>query len=739
MMTDSYNVAPSVMRDAFRLIFSVLDDVFYGLLQIVYQLFFNVASSDIFANDTIMKFYSRVQLILGVFMMFQLAMIIIRGIVNPDGFTDSKTGIGNLIMRICVALFLLTALVPINIPSPQNEYEKQLNNNGLLFGTLYSLQHRILENNTIGRLILGTNDDSDNYVSTATSNSESLKKASRIFASTILKGFYRINLVPEDQRSDKCKKADDPAIYNECRMCQTGIDDYINEYKKVDAYPSDIIALVNETCTSDAGLVEKVYNYLKGTNRYIITYTPVISTIVAIVFVFIIISFTIDVAVRAIKLAILRLIAPIPIISYMDPKGSKDNAFNSWVKVLTSTYLDLFVRLAIVYFVLFLIQSIIINGMVVAGEGIVKVFSYIAIFIGMFIFAKQAPKFIRQVLGIKDDSFRLFGGIKDALGVGAMAAGVASGAISGGVSAFQNNGGNLGKSILSGISGAIGGGVNAGKKFYGSKEINSGDIMSANRKYANQRYSNAADESTFKGRLLAGAQANVGFKNDYQKMEDQMKYYNAANDALSRINKAFDNNGDTGKITFDSAFANRLRQTGNDRGKSYTFNNAGDLTDREGNVILKHGHEYSLKDLNDTIGQVSSYSDGDMKDAVNEAKKQAQDMRFKKIRSLGGSKEARARLVEMVNDASNTEWNENDLIAYDALHTIYDVGDKYKDEAIFKDLSGRSFEDQSISWGKYKGAAAGAGRKAEQIKNGNDYIQAKANAQRASDNQNKPS
>ena len=376
--------------------------------------------------------------------------------------------------------------------------------------------------------------------------------------------------------------------------------------------------------------------------------------------------------------------------------------------------------------------------MVVAGEGIVKVFSYIAIFIGMFIFAKQAPKFIRQVLGIKDDSFRLFGGIKDALGVGAMAAGVASGAISGGVSAFQNNGGNLGKSILSGISGAIGGGVNAGKKFYGSKDIDPNAIMSANRKYANQRYSNAADESTFKGRLLAGAQANLGFKNDYQKMEDQMKYYNAANDALSRINKAFDNNGDTGKITFDSAFANRLRQTGNDRGKSYTFNNAGDLTDREGNVILKHGHTYSLKDLNDTIGQVSSYSDGDMKDAVNEAKKQAQDMRFKKIRSLGESKEARAHLVEMVNDASNTEWNENDLIAYDALHTIYDVGVKYKDEAVFKDLSGRSFEDQDVSWGKYKGAAAGAGRKAEQIKNGNDYIQAKANAQRASDSQNKP-
>lgn len=410
MMDDSFTWAPDLIMNAIRRIFSLLDFVAYGLLQLVYRLFFSVASSDIFASDTIMKFYSRIQIILGVFMLFQLALIILKGIVNPDSFTDSKSGIGNLIMRICVALFLLTALVPISIPSPQNEYEIQLNNNGLLFGTLYSLQHRILENNTLGRLILGTNDESESNISVA-SQSDSLKKASRIFATTILKGFYRINLVPEENRTDKCKKAEDPAIYNECRMCQAGIDDYIDTYKKADASPDIIIGMVNETCTSDADLLTKFANFVAGTNRYIFTYTPVLSTITAVVFIFIFISFTIDVAVRAIKLAVLRLIAPIPIISYMDPKGSKDSAFNAWVKTLTSTYLDLFVRLAIVYFVLFLIQRIIQDGIVVGGTGIIKIFSYIAIFIGMFIFAKQAPKFIRQALGLKDSDFKLFGGM----------------------------------------------------------------------------------------------------------------------------------------------------------------------------------------------------------------------------------------------------------------------------------------------------------------------------------------
>lgn len=510
MMDDSFTWAPDLIMNAIRRIFSLLDFVAYGLLQLVYRLFFSVASSDIFASDTIMKFYSRIQIILGVFMLFQLALIILKGIVNPDSFTDSKSGIGNLIMRICVALFLLTALVPISIPSPQNEYEIQLNNNGLLFGTLYSLQHRILENNTLGRLILGTNDESESNISVA-SQSDSLKKASRIFATTILKGFYRINLVPEENRTDKCKKAEDPAIYNECRMCQSGIDDYIDTYKKADASPDIIIGMVNETCTSDADLLTKFANFVAGTNRYIFTYTPVLSTITAVVFIFIFISFTIDVAVRAIKLAILRLIAPIPIISYMDPKGSKDSAFNAWVKTLTSTYLDLFVRLAIVYFVLFLIQRIIQDGIVVGGTGIIKIFSYIAIFIGMFVFAKQAPKFIRQALGLKDGDFKLFGGmgaiVSAAGAVGSARAGYRASLMadqtreSFGENVNPNSNLNKAKHILAGIAGGVTGmdaGITAAA---GAKDHSTRSAMEAMRKHNTSALSRGNDGSTLFGRL----------------------------------------------------------------------------------------------------------------------------------------------------------------------------------------------------------------------------------------------
>ena len=132
----------NVMTKLIRMIWATLDMAAYWLLGIAYKLFFNVASADLFSNDTIMKFYGRVQVILGVFMMFQLSLTILKGIADPDSFVGEKGTGKALITKIITALVMLTVLMPISIPSPKNEYEIQINNNGLLFGTIYSLQRR---------------------------------------------------------------------------------------------------------------------------------------------------------------------------------------------------------------------------------------------------------------------------------------------------------------------------------------------------------------------------------------------------------------------------------------------------------------------------------------------------------------------------------------------------------------------------------------------------------------------
>lgn len=526
-MGDSNMEAASVSHDIVRLLFSTLDRPAYWLLGLVYQLFFNVASADLFSNGTIMSFYKRVQLIIGVFMMFQLAMTILKGIMNPDSFTDSKNGAANLVKRVAISLILLTVLVPINIPGARNEWERQLNNNGLLFGALYSLQHRILDNNTLGRLILGTNDSSESFTeSDPDDNDSSLAKSSRVFTATILKGFYRINLLPEEDRP-KHEEGKDDATFNDNRVCKDIDQELLNAYTRLDADPNDIISMVRASCEDENAeqtwyqkIVSIAQPKLGGKNKYVFAYMPLVSAIVPFIFVFILLSFTIDVAVRAVKLAVLRLIAPIPIISYMDPKGSKDSSFNSWVKSLTSTYLDLFIRLAVVYFVIYLIQDMIVNGIVInVGSGVLGILSMIIIWIGLFIFAKQAPKFIKQVLGMKDDGGKIFGNLGAALGLGAAAVG-SIGAFKAGMDASRmadetrkSMGENVdptsltnrGKHLLSGIAGgAMGFGTGVGAAL-SAKDHALKNTFDAIQKRNAQSITAGDSGSTFLGRARAGA------------------------------------------------------------------------------------------------------------------------------------------------------------------------------------------------------------------------------------------
>ena len=509
---ETYTASANFFSSGIRTVFSTLDRPAYWLLEMVYQLFFNVASADIFAGGMITKFYGRVQLIISVFMMFQLALTILRGIMNPDSFTDSKSGVGNFVYRVAVALVLLTLMVPINTGG-NNEFDKQINNNGLLFGTLYSLQHRILANNTLGKLIMGTTDSDSNYMSSS-SDTENLKAASRIFTTTVLRGFYRINLLPEEQRP-KHEKGKDDAVFNANRICQNIDDNILDAYTRLDADPGDIIGMVNETCEPDSSIISRIRGLASGSGskKYVFTYMPFIPTVVGFVFAFIILSFAVDVAVRAVKLAVLRLIAPVPIIAYMNPKGTQDSAFNAWVKTLTSTYLDLFIRLASVYFVIALIQGMIAHGIYInRGDGMLGILSLILIWFGLFIFAKQAPRFIKEVLGLKQDVGNLFGGFGEIMAVGAAGLGtIGSFATNYRAAAEESeqlypNHKFLGtaRNVGSAIAGAIGGGYVGAKALMG-KDASAKSVLAAQ----SQRNANRAGHSTLPGRIMDSAYGMV--------------------------------------------------------------------------------------------------------------------------------------------------------------------------------------------------------------------------------------
>lgn len=412
-MGSSSSTEPGVFKDAGRMIMSLLDSIGVALLGAIYKIFYMVANATIIKGEVLKVFYSRIQLILGILMIFKLAMTILNIIINPDLIKDQKQGAGKVVTRIVVALFMLTLVIPINIPNAKaNSLNAYINDHGILFGFLYKTQDTILSENIIAKLVLGVPSDSDSGL-----NVNNLDDVGNTMASTVLKVFVRINVKDEEapicdneNKGDPCPNVVCPDEVNASHYAEDNVD------------PQIILDHINEDCGSGSD------------HRYAFVYTPFLGAVFMIIMALIIAGFTVDIAVRAIKLAVLRLIAPIPIISYINPPKQGGGAFDNWTKSLISTYVDLFLRLAIVYFGLFLIRSLLDTGLDVFGGDAASnapVFyvgmAFIFIILGILVFMRQAPQFIKDVLGIKGKPMgnvglsSLLGGTAMAIGGGGLA------------------------------------------------------------------------------------------------------------------------------------------------------------------------------------------------------------------------------------------------------------------------------------------------------------------------------
>lgn len=373
---------------------TVIDRPAFLILNVVYQVFFNVATVELFSNVTVRTIYYRCQMVIGIFMLFKFAVTILEGIVDPTRITDKKQGAGKIITRIITSLVILALITPINIPNPANKWEEQLKNNGIIFGALYSLQDRILTNNTLGKLILGTLEDSD-------AKNNSVAEAGSQFAKSIAQSFIRYNLKSGTLDPPPDGREYEDVISN--RVCTTDSD---VEDKYNNGNTQEILSLVNLECSAqNGGNLSSTLKKVFGGAQYVFAYSP-IGGICAYIISIILIGFTVDIAIRAIKLAVLRLIAPIPIISHMNisAKESKGaDSFSLWVKSLTTTYLDLFIRLAVLYFVLALIQQIISPGgvRIKLGTGLPGALAFVFVVIGLLLFARQAPRFLTEALGLQ--------------------------------------------------------------------------------------------------------------------------------------------------------------------------------------------------------------------------------------------------------------------------------------------------------------------------------------------------
>ncbi len=492
---------PGFIGDFLRGIFTALDNLGYFFLGGIFNIFFSIASAELFQGEVFNTFFERIQLILGVFMVFRLSITLLQIIVNPDMYKDKQSGAASLVRRVAVMLILLSVIVPITIPEEatnENPLNEKIASNGILFGFLYQIQESIVENNILGQLILGIDTgESGNGLETG-----GMRNVGQVLTSQVAQSFVTPTL---NEGYDTVSEEN----FEEATACPDIVRPYYNPLVTSGA----IMDHINSTCNSNGEVYAFDYTILGG-------------FIVSVVMTIIVIGFTLDIAVRSIKLGILRLIAPIPIISYISPGQEKDGAFGNWVKTLTSTYLSLFVRLVIIYFGIYLI-IILRNGELINTDGL-SALAKIFVYIGILIFMKEAPKFFQDMLGLKGDG-KLFSGIGTMLGAAALAGGVVGSVATNAMTSFGENrekGRGVFKSALgavgSGFAGGLGGAFVGGKALMSTDKNKAGAVRTAQMKRNTMRRAG----STWWGRTKDTVVSTLTGSSPADKLDDKIQAYN---------------------------------------------------------------------------------------------------------------------------------------------------------------------------------------------------------------------
>ena len=145
---------PGWLNDFLRTILAGLDNVGYFFVEGIFNVFFTIVNADLFSGSLINQFYTRIQMILGILMIFRISITLLQMIVNPDMFKDKQKGAVSLVKRVAVMLVLLSLIVPLeNIPEDNNPLNDQIRSNGILFGFLYQFQNSVIQDNVLGKLI----------------------------------------------------------------------------------------------------------------------------------------------------------------------------------------------------------------------------------------------------------------------------------------------------------------------------------------------------------------------------------------------------------------------------------------------------------------------------------------------------------------------------------------------------------------------------------------------------------
>lgn len=598
-----------------------LDSTVYSLASWAYGIFYELSSSSLLSSLNLAAASQRLYTLLGIFMLFRLAFSFIKYIVNPD---DMEKGTSKFITNLAVSLALI-----VSVP--------------WIFNRAFKLQTYIMESNVIGNLILGMNlDKSDEDTFNASSYGQSI-------AFMVFSAFYRPNLAISGLES--CNNLlvyyndyVEPSSNNQVKYNDNAKNDAVaKESQKIEACVNALNNLSESQKTAfvwgaednetEIGTMFYIASQRMDmsllthpgvfrayvSDSYVINYTAIVSTIALGFLALLFINFSFDVAIRNVKLCFLQIIAPIPIILNIEPGDAKGDkrSLNWWVKECLRTYVDLFVRVATVYFGVFLI-NILFTGNSVLGSSNTSPWFRVFMILGILLFVKQIPDMIGKAFGIDVKGQFSLNPLKRigesrlaSMAVGG-AAGLAGGlgtGIAAGIAAHRAGAG-VGESIRRGLTGGLGGAAHSA--FSGARRGagRMGDIIGNARENLSRsgRIASANVGTTWGDRMDARLSGVIGSKTRFQREEDIAAALEVPGKSVSTIHSIMNSDKTTvsksvtmgaGTRTFSSAadandFLNSNPQLTNaDRQAVLKASKAFEQTDvLRSSALVANGHRY---------------------------------------------------------------------------------------------------------------------------------------------------
>lgn len=373
----------------------IFDSVAYTFVSLSYRIFLLVTELDLFGGGSggatlYDMFTKKVYLILSVVMLFIFAYQLVLLLINPDGDGTKKTS--GLLKDFAISIGLVVVLPTI-------------------FKYMTIFQLHVLHDNTIGALVLGTAPNTSTTSETNYGDS---------IAMTVLLAFYHPqgggyetffdtlgNFKGVDVSVQDCVGVGE-ASEKTCKLWAEALENWNSKiedkwmFTKINTITNDWS--IRDTIGEDDG------SY----------YMWVVSTGCAVLVAWFFISYAIDLGTRAVKLGFLEIIAPIPVMFNAVPKMKK--SFETWKKELIKTYIEVFARLAIVFFVVKLCTlvpefvSIIFSESMndVSGGFFLRSIVMVILILGLLKFAKEAPELFKALF---DTGGGLFKGLNFKPGV----------------------------------------------------------------------------------------------------------------------------------------------------------------------------------------------------------------------------------------------------------------------------------------------------------------------------------